>query len=151
MSKIEDKIGFVRLAWLLLGLFFVGKLVVTMAGGSYELSNRLFAMVPLTVHLCLIWGAMTRAFRGASVGQAFQVGVLIALFAQVLIFSGTVISYLMDASTAFSNPVAIVGEDRVVTMGEAVVGRGVGLIVNMVVGGVSASIGWALGKFLPAN
>ena len=92
MPKIDNKIGFVRLAWLLLGLFFVGKLVVTMSGGSYELSNRLFAMVPLTVHLCLIWGAMSRSVRDASVGQAFQVGVLIAAFAQVLIFSGTVFS-----------------------------------------------------------
>lgn len=148
---MNERIQFVRLAWLLLLLFFIGKLVVSATGGSYELGVRLFAMVPMTVHLCLIWGAMARAFHGRSAGQAFMTGVTIAIFAQVLIFGATLISYALDVSTPFNNPIAIVGEDRMVSFGEAITARGVGVLVNCVLGGISATIGWALGGLLPAR
>ena len=148
---MSERIQFVRLAWLLLLLFFVGKLIVDAAGGSYDLGNRLFAMVPMTVHLCLIWGAMTRAFRGQGAGQAFLTGATIAIFAQVLIFGATMISYALDLSTPFNNPIAIVGEDRAVGLSEALQARGFGVIANCILGGIGATIGWALGGLLPSR
>lgn len=148
---MKDKIEFIRLAWLLLFLFFIGKLIVGALGGSYELGTRLFAMVPLTVHLCLIWGAMTRVVRGQGVGAAMVTGILIALGAQVLIFLATTGSYLLDVSTHFNNPIAIVGEDRVVSFGEALGTRAFGIFANSVVGAVAGAIGWALGKLLPSS
>ena len=148
---MKEKVDFIRLAWLLLILFFIGKLIVGAMGGSYELGTRLFAMVPLTVHLCLVWGAMTRAFRSQGIGQAVLTGMLIAVGAQALIFLGTAASYAADASTHFNHPVAIVGEDRPVGFGEAMIARTVGIVVNTIIGGVAAAIGWALGRLLPAR
>ena len=148
---MKDRIQFARLAFLLLALFFVGKLIVGAAGGPYALGNRLFAMVPLTVQLCLLWGAMTRAFRGAGVGEAAKTGATIALFAQILIFTGTIVSYLLGVSTHFNEPMAIVGEDRAVALGEAVMARGVGIAINTVIGTIAGSLGWALGALLPAR
>ena len=142
---------FIKLPVVLLLVFFVGKLIVGAAGGSYELGIRLFAMVPLTAMLSLIWGAMGRAYRGFGIGQAIQTGASIAIVAQVLIFGATVLSYLLGAHTHFNNPIAIVGEDRAVALGEAVMARGVGLVVNTIISCITASIGWALGKLLPTN
>ena len=148
---MKERLEFIRLAMVLLGLFFIGKLIVGAAGGSYALGTRLFAMVPLTVQLCLIWGAMTRAFKGQGVGEAAITGASIALFAQILIFSGTVLSYLLGASTHFNEPMAIVGEDRPVALGEAVLARGVGIVINTVIGTIAGSLGWALGALLPSR
>ncbi len=148
---MSERISFIRLPMLLLGLFFVGKLVVGALGGSYELGNRLFAMVPLTVHLCLIWGAVGKAYRGFGAGGAAVNGMLIALFAQILIFVGTMASYLLGVETHFNHPVAIVGQDVEVSLGQAFGARLGGLVANTLIGGVSALIGCALGFLLPRN
>lgn len=148
---MKEKIEYIRLAWVLLFLFFLGKLIVGFAGGSYELGNRLFAMVPMTVHLCLFFGAAARAFRGESLGFAAVCGVLIALFAQALIFAGTMGSIVLGLDTAFNNPVAIFGSEQEVTMGNAFGARAFGVVVNSIIGAISGSIGWALGGLLPAR
>jgi hypothetical protein len=148
---MSERISFIRLPMLLLGLFFIGKLLVGAFGGSYELGNRLFAMVPLTVHLCLIWGAVGRAYRGFGVGGAAINGALIALFAQILIFLGTMASLLLGVDTHFSHPVAIVGQDVEVTLGQAFAARLSGLVANTVIGAVSALIGYVLGFLLPRD
>lgn len=146
---MSDRLAFVRFPVLLLFLFFLGKLIVGALGGSYELGVRLFAMVPLTVHLALAWGAVARAFKGEKAGGAFIIGALIALAAQILIFLGTMGSYLLGVETHFSNPVAIVGEQRPVSLGEALVARSGGLVINALIGGVAALIGWTLGGLIP--
>lgn len=148
---MSERISFIRLPMLLLGLFFVGKLLVGAFGGSYELGNRLFAMVPLTVHLCLIWGAVGKAYRGFGAGGAAVNGALIALFAQLLIFLGTMASYLLGVDTHFNHPVAIVGQDVEVTLGQAFTARLTGLAVNTIIGAVFALIGHVLGFLLPRN
>ena len=119
---MKDRIEFIRLAIVLLVLFFIGKLVVGALGGSYDLGIRLVAMVPMTIHLALLWGAMTRAFRGEGKGSAFITGACIALVAQLLIFSGTMLSYLLGVSTHFNEPMAIVGADQEVSAGPSLFG-----------------------------
>ena len=149
---MKSKIEYICLAWVLLFLFFLGKLVVGFAGGSYELGNRLFAMVPMTVHLCLFFGAAARAFRGESLGYAAVCGVLIALFAQALIFTGTMGSIVLGLETAFNNPIAIFGTpSRRSRSGAPSARRAVGIVINSIIGAISGSIGWALGKLLPSS
>jgi hypothetical protein len=148
---MAEKFKFVRLPLLLLFLFFIGKLIVGAAGGTYELSNRLFAMVPMTVHLCLIWGAVGKAYHGHRVTDTLLTSLMIALFAQILIFSGTMGSYLVGAQTAFNNPVAMIGQAGDVSFSEALGARTTGLIVNSIIGMVSGTIGWALGGLLPQS
>ncbi|HLV00334.1 MAG TPA: hypothetical protein VKZ59_03655 [Acidobacteriota bacterium] len=147
---MTEKINFVRLPWLLLFLFFLGKLIVGAAGGSYELSNRLFAMVPLTIHLCIVWGALTKAQKRQGIGSAAVTGFLIAVFAQTLILVGTVVPYTVGIETPFTNPVAIVGQSRPLTMGEILGGRIGGLVVNSIIGMLAATIGWLLGSLIPS-
>jgi len=146
---VAEKLQFVRLPLLLLILFFIGKLIVVAAGGTYELSNRLFAMVPLTVHLCLIWGAVGRAYRGYRVTDVLLASLLIALCAQILIFGGTVGSYLLGAQTAFNNPIAITGQEGDVSFTQAIGARAAGIIANSIIGMITGAIGWALGCLLP--
>lgn len=147
---MTEKINFIRLPWLLLFLFFLGKLIVGAAGGSYELSNRLFAMVPLTIHLSLIWGALTKAQKGQGIGSAAVTGFLIAVFAQTLILVGTIVPYAAGIETPFTNPVAIVGESRPLAMGEILGGRIGGLVANSIIGMLAATIGWLLGSLIPS-
>ena len=148
---MKDRIEFIRLAIVLLVLFFIGKLVVGALGGSYDLGNRLFAMVPMTIHLALLFGAMTRAFRGEGAGSSFITGACIALVAQLLIFSGTMLSYLLGVSTHFNEPMAIVGENREVALSEAVMARAAGVVFNPILGGIAGLIGWALGGLIPSK
>ncbi len=147
---MNERLRLIRLPILLLVLFFLGKLIVGAAGGSYEASNRAFAMVPLTVHLCIVWGALSCAFYGSRAGGAALTGASIALVAQLLIILGTAGSYLLGAETAFNNPIALVGAERAVGFGEAMGLRAFGLVVNCVIAAVVALIGWALGRLIPA-
>ena len=146
---MAEKLRFVRLPLLLLLLFFIGKLIVGAAGGSYELGIRLFAMVPLTVHLCLIWGAVGKAYRGYGVTDTLVACLMIALFSQVLIFAGTAGSYLVGAQTALNDPIAMTGQPGDISFGAALGARATGLIVNCIIGMVTGMIGWALGGLLP--
>ncbi len=145
---MRDKLCFIRFPALLLIIYFVGKLTVGALGGSYELGIQLFAMVPLTIHLCLVWGAVSRALRGDGLKDAMLTGLLIALVAQLLIFFGTVGSYLIGAETSFNNSVAIV---RTVSFGEAVGARAFGVFVNSIIGAIAGLIGWALGGLVPGR
>ena len=146
---MRDKLCFIRFPALLLIIYFVGKLTVGALGGSYELGLQIFAMVPLTIHLCLAWGAVSRALRGDGLKDALLTGLLIAVVAQLLIFVGTVGSYLIGVETAFNNSMAIVREVRAVSFGEAVGVRAFGIFANGILGAIAALIGWALGGLVP--
>ena len=146
---MREKINFIRLAYALLFLFFIGKLIVGSLGGSYELGIRLFALVPMTVHLCLIWGAMSNSFKGEKIGYAATCGLLIALFTQILIFVGTLGSMALGVETHFNNPIAIIGNESELTMAGAFSARLTGLLVNSIIGAIAASIGWLFGKLVP--
>src|SRR5215470_15108414 len=93
-----DKLKFVRLPILLFVIFFIGRLALGAAMGvnkaSYDVSNRLFSMVILEVHVGLLWGAVGRRYRGYGVGGSVTAVVLAVAVSQILIFSGTAISYL---------------------------------------------------------
>ncbi len=148
---MQQRIALIRLPILILVLFFVGKLIVGAAGGDYSLGVRLFAMVPVTIHLCIIWGALSRSVWGQGAKSAMMTGMTIALVAQVLIVVGTFFSYILGIETAYNNSYAIVNEMRPVGFAEAMGARTVGLVVNAILGAIAAGIGYALGRFLPAS
>lgn len=142
-------ISLIRLPMLLLSLFFLGKVVLGAMGVDYSIGVRVFAMVPLTVHLCIVWGALTRVYHGFGCWGAALVGVKIAAYAQILILVGTLLSYLLGMETHFNNPQAVVGSDEAVSFGTAMGFRAFGLVANSIIGAITASIGWAMGGFLP--
>ena len=103
---MKEKIEFVRLPALLLLIFFLGKLIMSQLGTPYEVGLQFFSMVTLQVHLCLVWPAVARRYKGCGIWGAVQVGILIALASQILIFFGTGLSYLIG-DTHFNYPAAL--------------------------------------------
>jgi hypothetical protein len=149
---MTEKLKFIRLPILLFVLFFIGKLALGAGMGvsktSYDVSNRLFSMVILEIHVGLLWGAVGRRYRGYGIGGSILAVVLAVLFSQILIFSGTAYSYLAGVNTFFNFPEAL-NQKEAVTFGVAMASRGGALIANCVAGAIAGAIGWALGGLLP--
>src|SRR5580704_3852138 len=95
---MKEKLNFVRLPILLFIIFFIGRLALGAGMGvskaSYDLSNRLFSMVILEVHVGLLWGAVGRRYQGYRIGGSMTAVILAVLVSQILIFAGTAVSYL---------------------------------------------------------
>src|SRR5579863_3252153 len=149
---MKDKLEFVRLPILLFVIFFVGRLALGAGMGvskaSYDLSNRLFSMVILQVHVGLLWGAVGRRYRGYGIGGSVTAVVLAVLVSQILIFAGTAFSYLAGVNTLFNYPEAL-NQQAAIGFGAAMVARTITLIANSVFGAILGAIGWALGGLLP--
>jgi hypothetical protein len=152
---MKEKLQFVRLPILLFVIFFVGRLALGAALGvsktSYDLSNRLFSMVILQVHVGLLWGAVGRRYRGYSVGGSAAAIVLAVAVSQLLIFAGTAFSYIAGLNTFFNYGEALNQPGVIVPFGLAMVARTGTFIVNCLIGGIVGAIGWALGGLIPAS
>jgi hypothetical protein len=151
---VKEKLQFVRLPILLFVLFFVGRLVLGAAMGvnkqSYDLSNRLFSMVILEVHVGLLWGAVGRRYRGYSIGGSIAAVVLAVAVSQILIFAGTAISYIAGINTLFNFGEALNQPGVTVPFVVAMVSRTITFVVNCIIGVIFGAIGWVLGSLLPA-
>jgi hypothetical protein len=149
---MKEKLQFVRLPILLFVIFFVGRLVLGAALGvskeSYDISNRLFSMVILEVHVGLLWGAAGRRYQGYGIGASITAVVLAVLVSQILIFAGTAFSYIAGVHTFFNFPEAL-NQQAAIGFGAAMAARTITLIVNCIIGAVSAAIGWVLGGLVP--
>jgi|SRR5215471_2811244 len=152
---MKEKLQFVRLPILLFVIFFVGRLALGAALGvsktSYDLSNRLFSMVILQVHVGLLWGAVGRRYRGYGIGGSAAAIVLAVAVSQLLIFAGTAFSYLGGLNTFFNYGEALNQPGVVVPFGAAMVARTLTFIGNCLIGGIVGAIGWALGGLIPAG
>src|SRR3989442_6756053 len=89
-DAMADKLRFILFPIVLLLISFAGRLVMGARGVSYETANRVFSMVILQTHLALIWGALSKKYKGYGIGGAMLVGLLIGLTSQILILLGTV-------------------------------------------------------------
>src|SRR5947207_9167762 len=149
---MKEKLDFVRLPILLFVLFFIGRLALGAGMGvnksSYDLSNRLFSMVILQVHVGLLWGAVGRRYRGYGIGGSVTAVVLAVLASQILIFAGTAVSYLAGLNTFFNFPEAL-NQQAAIGFGSAMAARTATLIANCVIGAIVGAIGWALGGLVP--
>lgn len=117
-------------------------------GASYDAGNRVFSMVILQVHLALLWAAVGRRYKGYGIGAAIQVGVLIALASQILIWGATAGSYLAGVNTYF-NYLEALNVTGPVAFGQAMVIRAGGLVANCVIAAVLAALGWLMGGLIP--
>jgi hypothetical protein len=151
---MKEKLEFVRLPILLFVIFFIGRLALGAAMGiskeSYDISNRLFSMVILEVHVGLLWGAVGRRYRGYGIGGSVTAVVLAVFVSQLLIFAGTAVSYLAGLNTFFNFPEAL-NQQAAIGFAAAMGARTVTFIVNCILGGIAGAIGWALGGLLPSE
>lgn len=144
----------VRFAILFLLLFAIGRLVLGATNVPYATGTNIFSIVTFSFFASLFFGAFSRSTWGYRLGQAMMLGVAIGLSGQVLIFLATLGSYLAGAETYFNNPIAILGQGagvnvEAIPLGQAMVARLIGLVVNPILNSIAALIGWSLGKLVP--
>jgi hypothetical protein len=146
-------VRFVRLPLLLILLFAIGRFTLGLAGVPYvPRGNAIFSVVVLTIVSSLYWGALSGRVGGFSWLGAFLTGVAIGLFAQILVFTATLVSYLLNLQTYFNYWEALnAPPNTVVPMKQALIARAGGLVVNTLMAGVAALIGRALGGLAPGR
>jgi hypothetical protein len=144
---------FIRLPLLLLVIFAVGRFSLGVAGVPYApRGNAMFSIVGVTLISCFYFGALSRRVGGLSWGGTLLVGYLIGLFAQILIFSSTWLSYTMgiDASYFRHWDALNAPPGTVVPMGRAMATRAGALIGGPIAAMVPAVIGRVFSGLAPA-
>lgn len=141
-----------RLYFLLLALFTVGRLAMTKV--PYEKGHQVFSLVTLTVLGAIFYGAFTRRWLGYRVSQAALLGALVGLSTQIVIFVVTLVSYSAGFHNYFTHPRALLGVNAPadpIAFGAAMGMRAGGLFANTVSATIMACLGWAMGGLLPAS
>src|SRR5512139_1812068 len=124
---------FVRLPLLLLLVFAAARFALGANGVPYApRGNAMFSIVGLTIVSCVYFGAMSRKVGGFGWGGAALVGATIGLFAQVLIFTATWLSYAAGIETSYFRhwDALNVPEGTIVPMATAMRTRAGGLVVG---------------------
>jgi hypothetical protein len=142
---------FVRLPFLLLLIFAIARFTLGATGVPYApRGNAMFSIVGLMFVSCVYFGALSKRAGFAWSGTA-TTGAAIGLFAQVLIFVATWLSYAAGIETSYFRhwDALNVPEGTVVPLGVAMQTRAVGLVVGTLLGVVAASIGRLLSPLAP--
>jgi len=139
----------VRFAILFIVILAIGRLVLGATGLPYARGTNVFSIVTFSLFASLLFGGFSRAVWGFRLGQAMMLGVAIGLSGQILIFLLTLLSSLAGIDTYFNNPVALTGSEATVTLGQTVLARLLGIVVNPILCSIAALIGWSLGKLIP--
>jgi hypothetical protein len=133
-------------------IYAVGRFILGAKGVPYApRGNAVFSVVGLTAISCVYFGALSRRVGGFNWAGTALVGYSLGLFAQILIFTATLISYLAHIETSYFRhwdalqaPV-----DSVVPMGTALATRAQALVVAPVASTVVACIGRLLSALAP--
>jgi len=144
-------IRFVRLPLLLLLIYAVARFSIGLAGVPYApRGNAMFSVVGVSILTGIIFGALSGRVGGFGWLGTALIGLVIGFFGQLLIFSGTLISYLADLNTYFVHWDALnVPEGTRAPMREAMTARASGLLFGSLTIMVFALIGRALGFLAP--
>jgi hypothetical protein len=134
----------------LLAIFAVGRWLMGTLAVPYEKGHHVFSLVILTAMASAFYGVFCRRWRRFGLSQAVILGLLFGLASQVVVFLATVLSYALGIDGYFNHPRALNAE-AALPLGEALVVRLGGLVVNPLLAGLAGGIGWALGGLLPAH
>jgi uncharacterized membrane protein YeaQ/YmgE (transglycosylase-associated protein family) len=138
---------FVRLPLLMILIYAVLRLVIGLRGVPYApRGNAMFSVVGLTIISSLYFGALSRKVGGFGWLGTVLVGFVIALWAQILVFTLTIISYSAQLSNSYYLHWDSLGfkEPTPVSMNQLLAIRGGGLIANIILAIVAALLGRAL-------
>ena len=106
--------------------------------------NAVFSVFGLTVISCLYFGAMSNRVGRLTWVGTLLVGVLLGLWAQILIFTATLLSYLagVEATSYYTHWDALnVPEGTAVPMSQAMAARALGLLFGPLLPTVAALLG----------
>ena len=110
--------------------------------------NAMFSVVGLTFISALYFGAMSGKVGNFGWLGAFLVGVVIGFWAQILIFTATVVSFAAHLSGSYFvhwDALNVTPEQAAgVTMGQILAIRGTGIVVGSIIAGIMALIGRAI-------
>jgi hypothetical protein len=143
---------FIRLPLLLLFIFAVARFSLGASGVPYApRGNAMFSIVGLTFVSSFYFGAMSRKVAGLGWGGTLLTGYFIGLFAQILIFSATWLSYAMNIEGSYFRhwDALNVPEGTLVPMGAAMAKRAGALVIGPIFAMVPALIGRALSALAP--
>jgi hypothetical protein len=143
---------FVRLPLLLILIYAVLRLIIGLRGVPYApRGNAMFSVVGLTIISSIYFGALSRKVGGFSWLGTILVGLVIALWAQILIFALTLLSYSAHLSNSYYLHWDALGfkEPTPVSMNQLLAIRGGGLLANIIIAIVAALLGRVLGVLAP--
>jgi hypothetical protein len=143
---------FVRLPFLLLLIWAAARFWLGASGVPYTpRGNAMFSIVGLTFISAVYFGALSRKVGGFGWGGTALVGYSIGLFAQILIFTATWISYAAGIETSYFRhwDALNVPPDTVVPMATALTTRAGALVVGPIVAAIMACIGRLLAGLAP--
>jgi hypothetical protein len=138
---------FVRLPLVLIVIWAVMRFLLGPVFGTpyAPRGNAMFSIASVTVISAFIYGAMSKRVGNFGWLGTLLVGVVLGLFAQILIFTATLISYLANVNTYFVHWDALnIPEGTTMPMATAMTGRAIGLVVGPILATVMALIGRAV-------
>jgi len=128
----------------LLGLFTIGRWVMSFTSTDYARATWIFSLVPLALIASAHHAAFARALQGYSLKDAAVLGALIGFVTQVVIFVSTALSYGLGLSTLWNSPAAL-NQAAAVPFGAAMMARVIGMVVNTILNVMAALVGYAMG------
>jgi len=141
---------FVRLPLLMLVIYAIARFALGASGVPYApRGNAMFSIAGLSVVSSVYFGALSRRIGGFSWGGTALVGYSIGLFAQILIFLATWLSYAAGIETSYFRhwDALNVPEGTVVPLGAAMMARAGGLVIGPI---LLATIPALIGRLLSA-
>jgi hypothetical protein len=143
---------FIRLPLVLLVIFAAARFSLGAAGVPYApRGNAMFSIVGLSLVSSFYFGAMSRKVAGLGWGGTVLVGYSIGLFAQILIFAATWLSYAAGIEASYFRhwDALNVPPGTLVPLATALTTRAGGLLVGPILAIIPALIGRALGGLAP--
>jgi len=148
---MAENLKLARLYLLLLAIATVGRWLLGTFEVPYEKGTATFSIVTMTFYAAIFYGAFTRRWRRFRLWRAAGLGIILGVMSQVVILAATLVSYAVGAHTYFNSPVALEVPGPDVSIGQALLSRVAGLIVNPILTGIASAVGWALGGLLPES
>ncbi len=140
---MNENMKLIRFYLVLLAIFTVGRWGLSLGGANYDKTHQVFSLVILTYISSLYYGLLVRGFVGGGVKRALVLGATLGVASQVVIFASTALSYLLGMETFFNHPTAL-NATQALPMGQAMVGRAFGLVVNTIINSVAGALGWLI-------
>ena len=158
MRKVEERmikrvIEFILLPMLMLVIYATARFLLGVFGVPYApRGNAVFSVLGLAVISCVYYGALSKRVGGFGWGGTILTGYFIGLFAQILIFTATLLTFLLGLDTYYTHWDALnVPEGTVVSMGDAMTARAVGLVFGPVLPTIAVVIGRLLSGLAPKS
>ncbi len=150
---IAKVLRLIALPLVLLLIWTIARFSLGVSGVPYApRGNAMFSVFGLTLISCIYYGALSKNLAGFGWGGTLLTGYSLGLAAQILIFTATLVSYLMgvDGSSYFAHWDSLnVPEGTVVPMSQAMIARAIGLVFGPLFPVVAAVIGRLLAPLVP--